>query len=250
MRLAAQRIGQGRSVAFVHGFTQTGNSWRPLLELLRTPIAACLLDAPGHGASIDASRSVLESGHDIAETMPPGVLIGYSMGARMALHAALHHHDIVRGLVLISGTPGIEDDQERAQRRIDDEALARRIETDGLESFIDSWLDLPMFKGLDRSTDQRADRLTNNAANLAASLRHAGVGTQESLWDRLPGISMPVLLIAGDEDAKFTGIARRMHGLIESSRIQVLDAVGHTAHLEDPARCAAVIDEWLSTTDQ
>lgn len=250
MKLAAQHVGRGRPVAFVHGFTQTGNSWQPLLRKMRTPIDACLLDAPGHGASTVATRSVLDAGHDIAETMQPGVLVGYSMGARMALHAALHHPGTVRALVLISGTPGIEDEGERIQRRLDDEALAQRIETDGLRQFIDSWLALPMFKRLDPSTDQRADRLTNDAARLAASLRHAGVGTQASLWDLVPELAIPVLLIAGEDDAKFTAIARRMHGLIVGSHLHILDGVGHTAHLEDPTRCAAIIDDWLSTTDQ
>ena len=250
MRLSCEVHGSGRSVAFVHGFTQTRRSWAPLLRQLDTPMEVCTIDAPGHGDSTDGSRSVAQAGDDIAETMSRGTLVGYSMGARMSLHAALQHPRHVTGLVLISGTPGIEDPQARADRRSADEALALRLETEGLEAFIDRWLALPMFAGLSPETDQRADRLTNVAVRLAESLRHAGVGTQVDVWDRLDSLTMPVLLIAGANDSKFTNTARRMHERIPQSTLVILDDVGHTAHLEDPIRCAASMDEWLSTAQR
>lgn len=250
MMLHARRSGHGRPVSFVHGFTQTGRSWTPLCRELSTPLAACFIDAPGHGGSSIGSRSVQEAGDDIAETMSPGVLVGYSMGARMSLHTALDHRERVDALVLISGTAGIEDAQERARRRRDDNALADALEQEGLASFIDRWLKNPMFAGLTPLTDQREDRLTNHARGLADSLRHAGVGTQASLWGRLSELSMPVLLIAGATDKKFADIAERMHIQIPRSSLVILDGLGHTAHLEDPPRCARVIDEWLSTADE
>ena len=52
--------------------------------------------------------------------------LGYSMGGRYALHVALRHPELVRRLVLVSATGGIDDPAERAARREGDEALADR----------------------------------------------------------------------------------------------------------------------------
>ena len=78
------------------------------------------------------------------------------------------------------------------------------------------------------------DRRRNTAGGLASSLRLAGTGTQEPLWDRLPALTMPVLLVAGALDAKFVAAAERMAGLIPHVTLAVVDGAGHTVHLERP----------------
>jgi len=244
--LAHETVGAGLPVAFVHGFTQTRGSWTPLLALLDN-VEATLIDAPGHGGSTDGARSLPQCGDDIAETMRTGVLVGYSMGARMALHAALAHPGKVTGLVLISGTAGIEDDTERRSRREADDALADRIEEIGTAAFIDEWLANPMFSGLRPGTAMRDERLRNSPRGLADSLRHAGTGTQENLWPLLPELSVPVLVITGTRDAKFTGIGGRMHRAIAGSTHAQVEGAGHTVHLEATAATARVLLDWLLT---
>lgn len=244
MILAHETVGAGLPVAFVHGFTQTRGSWTPLLALLHS-VEATLIDAPGHGGSMDGTRSLPQCGDDIAETMRTGTLVGYSMGARMALHAALAHPEKVTGLVLISGTAGIEDDQERKERREADDALADRIEEIGTASFVDEWLANPMFSGLPPGMAMRGERQRNSARGLADSLRHAGTGTQEDLWPRLPGLGMPVLVITGTRDAKFTVIGGRMHRAIAGSTHAQVEGAGHTVHLEATAATARVLLDWL-----
>lgn len=258
MILHNHTVGQGRPMAFVHGFTQTSTSWNALLSRMRTPVSAQLIDAPGHGGSTIGTRSLDECGFDIRQTMRPGILVGYSMGARMCLHAALGNDDShdrrppdprpIEGLVLISGTAGIDDIDERKKRRLSDETLARRIETDGVEAFLEHWLAQPMFENLPDDPVERASRLTNTVTGLADSLRHAGTGTQEPLWERLARIDVPVLIIAGVLDTKFTALAHRMHDSMPGSRLELLPA-GHSVHLENPTSCAAAIDAWLGNLD-
>lgn len=247
MILAHESHGSGRDVTFVHGFTQTRSSWMPVVHGL-SGVRSTLVDAPGHGGSTDGSRSLPQAGDDIAETMPPGVLVGYSMGARMALHAALAHPDRVAALVLVSGTPGIESPEERAARRQSDETLAERIEAIGVPAFIDEWLANPMFAGLDPATAMRTERLANTARGLADSLRHCGTGSQVDLWPLLPTLAMPLLVVCGADDAKFTAIAGRMHDLVPGSTLRVVAGAGHTVHLERTDEFVGVLSDWLSTT--
>lgn len=203
------------------------------------------LDAPGHGDSPDGTRSLWQCADDIAESSAGGVLVGYSMGARMALHAVLAHPHRFAGLVLVSATAGIEDERERSARRDADNALADRIETIGVTRFIDEWLSNPMFAGLTPAMAMKQDRIRNEAPGLADSLRHAGTGTQNSLWERLGEIDIPVLVVTGTLDSKFTGIGRRMASLLKESTLVSVEGAGHTVHLERIAEFVSLVRTWL-----
>ena len=238
-------IGSGQRVAFLHGFTQTGRSWLPVTDGLPS-FESMLIDAPGHGGSAEVKADLPAGADLVAATMKRGTLVGYSMGARFALHTVLRAPDTVDSLVLVSGTPGIEDETERAARRRADDALADRIESIPLADFLDEWLANPMFDGLDHESRNMADRLRNTPAGLASSLRLAGTGTQQPLWDRLDAIKCPVLIVCGSRDPKFVDIARRMKDRIASSEIVEIEDSGHTVHLEQTARFTVLLTEWLS----
>ena len=207
------------------------------------------LDAPGHGTNLDGERSLPQCADDIAAVVQPGILVGYSMGARMALHVALQHPKMVSQLVLISGTPGLSTEAERTARRNSDNDLADRIEQIGTSAFIDEWLALPIFAGLTDSTNQKDSRLRNSAKGLADSLRFAGTGTQESQWSHLHKLSMPVHLIVGETDAKFTAIANDMQPLLQSGHVTVVPKVGHTVHLENPTVVGKLLDSIVLRND-
>jgi 2-succinyl-6-hydroxy-2,4-cyclohexadiene-1-carboxylate synthase len=245
MILSSQTLGSGVSATFLHGFTQTALSWLPVAEHLTSDLSCNLLDAPGHGNTPDGRRTLSQCGDDIAQCMPTGILVGYSMGARMALHAAIQHPEKVTHLVLVSGTAGIANDAEREQRVASDTELASRIESIGVPAFIDEWLALPMFGGLTTATSHREERLRNTATGLADSLRYAGTGTQVPLWDALPTLRIPVLIIAGEKDAKFVQLAQRMHELIDSSALALVPESGHSVHLEATSAFVEILLTWL-----
>lgn len=249
MRLNRTDKGRGPALTFLHGFTQTGASWDPVVDKLVDRYSCAMIDAPGHGRSPDGARSLESCADDVFETMDPSVLVGYSMGARMALTTALRHcpTDRITGLVLVSGTPGIYDEAERSARRTSDNELADRIERIGVAAFIDEWLALPMFSGLSDATAQRSLRLANSASGLADSLRHAGTGTQRPASDDdLKRIDVPVLLVTGALDAKFTLIAEQTQPRIQRCDHVIVEGVGHTVHLEAPTTFVEILDDWLS----
>ena len=245
MRLATLTSGSGSAATFLHGFTQTKESWLPVVESLTVEIEATLIDAPGHGESPIDGRNLSQTADDAAETMPTGVLVGYSMGARIALHTALQHPDKVRGLVLVSGTPGLRSESERAERRTSDEALAEHIEEIGVSQFITEWLANPMFQGLSAQFADVPKRNTNTAKGLGDSLRFAGTGTQAPLWDQLKNLHMPVLVITGEHDQKFTDIGREMAAEIPNCEYRLMSGVGHTCHLEDITQFVQIFEEWF-----
>src|SRR3954470_15296686 len=137
------------ALVLLHGFTQTRQSWRrTVLALGAGRYRALVPDLPGHGqatdrtASFDACTAYIRAlgGRDGLFT-----LAGYSMGGRVALHAALQLKP--ERLVLIGASPGLQDPAERAQRRAAHEALAERIEAIGVEAFAGEWGAQPLFAG-------------------------------------------------------------------------------------------------------
>jgi 2-succinyl-6-hydroxy-2,4-cyclohexadiene-1-carboxylate synthase len=168
------------------------------------------------------------------------------MGGRYALHVALRHPDVVERLVVVSATGGIDDPSERQARRSSDELLARRVETEGLESFLGWWLAQPMFATLPPEAAQVESRLDGTAAGLASSLRLAGTGSQRPLWDDLATLEMPVLVVAGGLDTKYRDLAFRLGRTIgANAEVRIIEGAGHACHLERPAELVDLVGGWL-----
>jgi 2-succinyl-6-hydroxy-2,4-cyclohexadiene-1-carboxylate synthase len=243
--LHADRRGSGPRIVLVHGFTQTRRCWGPAAEGLAVDHEVVSIDAPGHGRSGHDDAGLWASADLLAATGGRGTWIGYSMGARLALHVALARPEVVERLVLIGATPGLRLEAERRARIAADEQLARKLEAEGVEAFIDDWLALPLFVGLTAEQACRAERLENRVEGLAASLRSVGTGQQEPLWDRLGAIPVPVLWVTGELDVKFGAIADEAADHCPLAQRATIADASHTAHLEQPARFEAEVRRFL-----
>lgn len=247
MFLHADRDGHGPPIVLVHGFTQTRRCWGPAAGELARDHEVVRVDAPGHGRSSEVQADLAAGGRLIAEQGGEATYLGYSMGARFCLHLALSNPELVRGLVLIGGTAGIEDSDERAARRDQDLRTAARIQAEGLEAFLDAWLTQPLFARLPAERTFRSERLENSVEGLASSLQQAGTGSQEPSWQQLDQLMMPVLVVAGALDDKFSALAQRMAAAIgDNATLARIPAAGHAAHLEQPDAFLAALRPWLA----
>lgn len=247
MTLPRTEVGTGEpTLTFVHGFTQTRSSWHIVIAQLAKHFRCVALDAPHHGEARSVNVDFDAASDLVADSSSGSVLIGYSMGGRLALGAAVRRTAPLRGLVLVSTTAGIVDETERAERAHADEALARRIESIGTAAFLEEWTSQPMFRGTIIDEEDRRGRLTNSPASLAQSLRTCGAAAQSSLWDRLSDLQLPTLIIVGERDAKFVGLGHRLRDSIGGSELIVLDDAGHAAHLDQPSRFTEVVADFVS----
>jgi 2-succinyl-6-hydroxy-2,4-cyclohexadiene-1-carboxylate synthase len=244
-----ERDGSGARLVLLHGFGQNCRCWGPVAPVIADHHEVVRLDLPGHGGSAAVAADLPATGRLAADAGGPAVYVGYSMGARMALHVATEAPGAVRGLVLVSGTPGIEDDAERAERRARDADLAARIRAEGVDWFVGWWLAQPMFAGLSPTTRFEDERRRNTADGLARSLELAGTGSQRPLWSALPAIEVPVLVMAGEDDERYAAIARRTAAAIgANARLALVPGAGHSAHLEQPGRFLEAVAPWLAET--
>ena len=238
-------VAMAPTLVLLHGFTHTGQSWDPVVAGLGERYRALAPDLRGHGAASERQPVTLEVVID--EVAGSGgeafTLAGYSMGGRIALHAALALPERVERLVLIGASPGIADREERIARRESDERLADEIERSSIEEFARRWAATPMLADQLASVQAaaEADRLRNSPAGLAAALRGLGTGALPPVWDRLGELQMPVVLVVGDRDVKFRAIAEEMVEAIEHAKLVVVANAGHAVHLEAPNAVARAI---------
>jgi 2-succinyl-6-hydroxy-2,4-cyclohexadiene-1-carboxylate synthase len=233
----------------LHGFTHTGASWDPVIAALPERYRARAPDIRGHG-SAGASRPVTVEAvlGDLVGLAPePMALCGYSMGGRIALHAALAPAlaQRVERLVLIGASPGVANPAQRDARRAADDRLAGEIERSTIEEFAVRWAaETAVLAGQPQEALSAAhsDRLRNTPEGLAAALRGLGTGALPSLWDRLASIACPVTLIVGERDEKFREIAVSMARALAHARVVVVPDAGHAVHLEAPARVAELLE--------
>ncbi len=252
-----------RPVLFLHGFTGSAESMQGTAQAVTPDWRAVRLELVGHGES-DAPEAVAPYAMDACvEQVAAAVdglglgrphLVGYSMGGRTALATAVARPDLFASVTLIGATAGIADAMDRAARIAADEALADRIERDGLEAFVDHWMALPIFASQSRLgaaflTRARAERLRQRPRGLAHSLRGMGAGVQTPIFDRLHACTPPTMLVAGGEDAKFRAIADALAASLPAAEIAILEGVGHAAHLEDAEVFGERLRAFLSAVE-
>ncbi len=246
--LHTYRAGTGPTLVWLHGFTHSSHSAHQFRSILAGSHELVTLDLPGHGDSGDIRCDLTETAELVAAAIGPGPVFlgGYSFGARVALHVALAHPELVGRLVLLSGTRGIRDDVERRDRRRRDEELARRIQIIGVPAFVDEWLAQPLFAGVPNDAHEIDARNRNTASGLASSLELAGTGTQEFLGDVVRDITIPTLVMAGSLDEKFTHEALELSANLPQGECTILSGVGHAAHLENPELVASRLTAFLN----
>lgn len=246
-----QATGQGEPLLLLHGFSGSSQSWAEHVPILAQHYCVITLDILGHGRTAspaDPARYSMDKvaadvtamlRHSAPRNPQSAILLGYSMGGRLALYLAVHYPQLFRALILENASPGLETEAERTARRASDHTLAERIAGDGIAAFVDCWEALPLWASQQQLAPEkraalRAQRLANNPTGLANSLRGMGTGAQPSLWSHLPQLNLPTLLLAGELDEKFVGINRKMHSLLLNSQLDIMAGAGHTVHLERP----------------
>ncbi len=259
LRYAVEETGAGEPLVLLHGFTGCAANWRPLLPRLAERHRVIAIDLPGHGNSgapgsvarykmprVAADLIELLTRHDAT----PAHWLGYSMGGRLALYMAVRQSSVVRSLTLVSATAGLANAAKRQARRAADEALAARIERDGVASFVAEWERNLLFAGLAGLPEEaratlHEQRLSNSPLGLANSLRGMGAGAQPSLWSRLAAMTAPALLIAGQRDTKFVALNEGLAVSIPNATLRLIPDAGHVVQMEQPEAFLAAVTDFL-----
>ncbi len=249
------------AIVMLHGFTGSTTTWQQTIEELTADYHVVAIDLVGHGKTAMPNTierySMEQHIADLREVLQQleifnPIVLGYSMGGRLALGYTVMYPKEVASLVLESSSPGLRTAEEQVVRRTSDAKLADRIEREGIEKFVDFWQQIPLFhsqKKLSATQQQtiRDERLNQQPAGLANSLRGMGTGSQPSYWQELSKLTLPVLLLTGSEDVKFEKIAQEMAESLPNAQHETIKDAGHAIHVEKPQQFATMIKSYLKT---
>ncbi len=220
-------------IGYLHGFLGSPAVWG-VVE------GACLA-LPGHGGGPVAATwddNLAAIAHALG---PCEAVVGYSLGARVAIGLVVAGH--VRRAVLVGGNPGIADDG-RAARRARDARWAAMLRSEGLPAFLDAWEAQPLFATQARASElallaRRARRLALDPEQLARSLEFMGLA---EMPDYRGAIDDRFHLIVGAEDPTYVAIARAL-----AAPVELIPGSGHDALLEQPILLTAAVERALSS---
>jgi len=256
-----RKINHKPAVLALHGFAGSAGDIEPVIQASLGECQWWALQLPGHGQGEPIEEPLtLASFLDLVETArkeivdatgEPPMLLGYSMGGRLALHAALQNPEKWRALVTIGATPGLDDPAEREARQQADAELAARMRRQSIDEFLGEWQAKPIIRSQENIPRRIRDAMTqrrreNDPAALARVLETLSPGTLPSLWDELPRLTIPCLFVAGEDDPKFSAIAERMAAAVPNARTAIIHNAGHCAHLENTPRFTPELLRFLN----
>lgn len=249
------------TLLFLHGFGNTSDEWRSVVSILGSDYQSVLIDLPGFGRSDTPDDSQYYSQDFLAELilrfiaalkLTNVVLIGYSMGGRLALSIAVNNPKAIVGYIFESTSPGIANEQERHARKQADNELCEFIRNNSIETFVDYWMNIPLFKSLkylpeSTYSEVKQSKLQNRKNGLIYSLQGFGAGAMRPLHRDLRTIEAPVLLITGELDSKYSQINRSIDEHFMRSNHVIVKDTGHNVHLENPKEFYKLLDMFLKS---
>lgn len=252
---------QNDTVLLIHGFTSSLEDWRDIYPNLDERFNYVGIDLIGHGKSDSPTdiekykpESLVSQIHDILDRLSINkvIILGYSMGGRVALNFAVSHPQKMKGLILESTSAGIKNEKDRTERIDSDEELASFIELNGTEKFAERWMDQDIFNTQRRFSDVKLQKIRNRIAQnskrgLANTLREFSTGKMPYLAAKVNLIQCPVHLISGELDTNYFRLNSELEKKFTNAKNAVIKNAGHNTHLEEPGRFGNVVNNFLNT---
>ncbi|MBK8479692.1 MAG: alpha/beta fold hydrolase [Proteobacteria bacterium] len=243
-------------IVALHGFTGARTSWcevsgavaaagsehPPLLHTLALPGHAPGVPVPADfGAAVDQLALRLRR-----RLTPPVRLLGYSMGARLALGLVGRHPALVSEALLIGCHPGLDDARARRERAEQDAPWVALLRREGIAAFVAAWERRPLFASqatvaAPRLAAQRAIRLAHDPEQLALALERLGLAQMPDHGPLLRRPPLPLHLVCGARDKRFVALGRRLCAASPALTLTLLPHAGHNPLIEAPAALAALL---------
>ncbi|HEY8489905.1 MAG TPA: alpha/beta fold hydrolase [Dehalococcoidia bacterium] len=256
LSLAYRTAGEGFPIVFVHGFTGNMRNWALTAPVVARSYRAISVDLRGHGESQASDRPEAYTPDVLAEDVyhllqllgvDACVLVGHSMGGRVAQEFALAHGELLRGLVLVDTSAG---GRARSVQNVSLEEVEAMIREGGMEAVFDrvvsrGFLATPETRANPEAREawRRQFLKTSPYAYLYCS---RAMAESRVLLDLLPQIRVPALVICGERDEPFVQPSRELHERLPDSRLVYIPGAGHSPQIERPEAFNAALLDFLA----
>ena len=242
------------ALVFLHGFLGDRSQFEFLIDSFSKDYRVVLIDLPGCGVeaedlsedlsfeSLTAELSDFLKGLDLNQP----ILIGYSLGARLGLYVHLKQNYKFHALFLESLNPGVSDPQQKIMRAEKDQKLSDKILSDSYEDFLSAWYSADLFTDLSKE-ELMLSALKYNPKNQALILKNLSPGRMPSMWEDLKIIDVPVCLLTGELDSKFTEFSKQALRFIPNARHEIVSGAGHNVHLSKSSHYLKLLTKFIQS---
>jgi 2-succinyl-6-hydroxy-2,4-cyclohexadiene-1-carboxylate synthase len=225
-------------LVFLHGFLGCKEDWKETIAYFEKYFYCIAIDLPGHGAT-PYTESILD---DLKKEFPKeAICIGYSLGGRIALQ--LQH--LFRGIVVLSGHPGLRTPREKIKRWQQDQEWSSKLRTLPFPDFLKEWYAQPVFQSLKERPHFLETLLLQRQKQTPCDLAQVLLQLSLAHQPHVEQFSCPALFLCGVKDLKYHEIYCKLPKTVTVRKVK--DS-GHAIHLENPSQCAQFILTWLKDT--
>lgn len=171
------------------------------------------------------------------------VLMGYSLGGRLALHALIEDPSLWLSAIIISAHPGLEVEEDLLERTQSDEKWAFRFEKENRESVLNDWNNQSVFKNAGFHFDRKEKDYI--FSDLLHVLQAGSLGLQANLRQKIHQLNLPILWINGEKDEKFCKAAQSIQLRHPLSKKVIVPQAGHRAPWEQPEIFRQLIQNFI-----
>lgn len=184
--------------------------------------------------------------NSLADALDPHpVLLGYSLGARLAMHAVLAPNASWKAAIFVSGHPGLQHEADCTRRLFKDIAWADRLRSGDIDRFLEDW-NAQMVLSTSPVSEQQKDIARVYSERIADAFEAWSLGRQRDLRPALAACEIPQLWVVGGKDESFRTLASDAVEAIPSARLHVIPDSGHRVPLQHPKELADCMRDFLS----
>lgn len=170
------------------------------------------------------------------------ILVGYSQGGRLGLHALKDNPGLWKAAILLSPNPGIREG-EKPFRKQTDEEWAERFLSESFQKLVNEWNSQSVFKGSLTEPERKEENY--NRHHLADALTRWSVAEQEDFREFLAHASVPILYVAGDQDSKYCQIGQSLKLANPRMHFEIIPNCSHRILFDQPDLLSEAIMRFL-----
>ena len=235
--------GNGPTLLLSHGYSSTSGMWAQQLNELSKQFKLVIWDMRGHGRSdYPSNQDAYSEAHTVEDmaavlnevdgSSSTAIVGGLSLGGYMSLAFYRVYPERVQALLIIDTGPGFKKDAARDQWNKTAHATGKRFETEGL-------------KVLQDASPERSTVTHRDAKGLALAARGMLAQRDSKVFDSLPNVKVPSMVVVGADDKPFLAASEYMTKKIPGARKVVVPDAGHAVNIDQPERFLEAVMPFL-----
>ena len=231
----------------IHGNFQTAKVWQPLEERMKAGFSDLEMITEELCAkefqSFDDWTEDFCGRVDAHANGEKSILLGYSLGGRLALHACLSRSDLWKSAIVIGADPGLESEEDKKLQLHRDRDWAERLKREPLQKVVDEWDAQSVFCGFENQAPRNLDEM--NPDRLSHQFEVFSKGIQQNLVPKLAELkNLQILFVSGEKDCRYQGIGEKLAKSSSVFRAEVIANAGHRVPWENPESFVQVLIDF------